>query len=70
VRPIATQTAPDVDDYVARSRSVRQEINRILADPKEADRGSYDMASYAVDGAARRYGTRSCEVAARRSGSI
>ena len=47
VRPIATQT-PDVDDYVARSRCVRQEINRMLADPKEADRGSYDMASYAV----------------------
>ena len=44
----ATQAAPDVDDYVARSRCVRQEINRMLADPKEADRGSYDMASYAV----------------------
>src|SRR5208282_6081748 len=39
---------PGVDDYVARSRCVRQEINRMLADPKEADRGSYDMATYAV----------------------
>jgi hypothetical protein len=47
VRP-AISSAPDVDDYVARSRCVRQEINRMLADPSESDRGAYDMATYAV----------------------
>ena len=46
-RPTLAAT-PDVDDYIARSRCVRQEINRMLADPKEADRGASDMATYAV----------------------
>jgi len=44
----AISSAPDFDDYVARSRCVRQQINRMLADPRESDRGAYDMASYAV----------------------
>jgi hypothetical protein len=39
---------PDVDDFAARSRCVRQEIARMVADPAENTRGIADMATYAV----------------------